>query len=250
MARRGMVGSLRRIAILTGAAIALVVVLISGCTRLIGGDYHTIPSTEMTPTLVPGDRILALPISRAVPERGTVVFSGGSKNPGADYVMRVIAFAGETVQTRGGVVHIDGQAAEMERLADRVLGKLLRAKPSEPPRCKEAAFLRGGVCIQERWRETLPDGTTQIVLNTYGVIGAGREIGYSILDYTRLLTVPEGHVFVLRDNRDNSIDRRFSATGMIPIDNLRHSAWIVHSSFDRSQGSWRPRFERFFKRIE
>ena len=253
MARRGRVGSLRWIAIPIAVAVALPVVLTFGSLfgiALIGGKSYTIPSGAMTPAVVIGDRILALPISRVVPERGTVVVFRHPKKPGIDYVKRVIAFAGETVQIRGGVVHIDGEAAEMERIADRVVPELRQGQPPSYPRCKNAPVTPGEDCIQEQWRETLPDGTTQVVLNIFGEIGRAPEAPTSSADNTRVFTVPEGQVFVLGDHRDNSVDSRFSAMGMIPVDNLRYSAWIVHSSFDWSRFPKRPRFERFFKRIE
>ncbi len=151
---------------------------------------------------------------------------------------------------RGGVVHIDGQAAGMARLEDRVLKMSADGNPPGYRRCRNSSVSGGGDCIQEQWRETLPDGTTQVVLNTVGEVGVAPEARYSSADDTPVFTVPEGHVFVLGDHRDNSLDSRFPATGMIPIDNIRHSAWIVHSSSDRSHGSWRPHFARFFKRIE
>lgn len=253
MALRGRVGSLKWIAIPIAATVALLLILIIGSllgVALLGGKSYTIPDNAMAPAVVTGDWILALPLSRPVPERGAVVVFRHPNKPGIDYIKRIIAFAGETVQVRGGVVHIDGQAAAMERITDRVIPNLPQGRTLKYPHCKNKPVARGGDCLQEQWRETLPDGTTQIVLNIVGEIGGAPGASASSADNTTVFTVPEGHVFVLGDHRDNSIDSRFAPMGMIPVGNLRHVAWIVHSSFDKSKTPKRPRFERFFTRVE
>jgi signal peptidase I len=72
----------------------------------------------------------------------------------------------------------------------------------------------------EVWRETLPNGVSYDTLDlTPNGIG----------DDTREFVVPEGHYFMMGDNRDNSTDSRFSV-GYVPEDHLVGRANIIFFS--------------------
>jgi signal peptidase I len=166
-----------------------------------------VPSTSMEPTLFVGDYFsvsksaygygrysgpVDLPITGrlwgAGPERGDVVVFRHLAGA-ADYVMRVVGLPGETVQMRDGVLHIDGVPVQLVAAED-------------PDSSTETSG--------ELQRETLPGGASYLVVNAQdGSIG----------DDTRVFEIPEGHYFVLGDNRDNANDSRFGV-GFVPSETL------------------------------
>ena len=76
-----------------------------------------------------------------------------------------------------------------------------------------------------------------------------------IADNTKLFLVPEGHFFVMGDNRDNSQDSRFKTVGFIPIQNLVGKARFIFFSLENSRfleiWKWPKsiRGNRIFKKI-
>ena len=115
------------------------------------------------------------------------------------------------------------------------------------PRCANAPVGLGGNCEKQKFVETLPNGSSHSILDTFDS-AAG--------DNTRLFTVPEDHYFFMGDNRDNSLDSRFRAeaggVGFVPFSHLIGRADRIMFS---SAGSsiiyfWTWRSDRFFKAVE
>ena len=179
------------------------------------------------------------------PERGDVVVF---RHPvaGTDYIKRLIGLPGDTVQVKGGLLHINGTAVAVQDAGvfEEIMG------PQGPqglrPRCENGPVGEGGKCLKSRQRETLPEGCTHDILN----------IGTQMTDDTPIYTVPAGHYFFMGDNRDNSTDSRVpqaaGGVGFVPYENLIGRAdRIMFSSAGRSMlAFWTWRSDRFFKGIE
>ncbi len=219
--------------------------------QVYGGSNYRIMSDAMAPALLPGDWVLAEALFPGqVPPRGTIVLYEHPKNRGEDTVMRVMGLPGERIQMRGGALYINGRRATMERLEDRVIRRRPPGRRLPMPRCINDPVKIDGECHQELWRETLADGTSEIVLNTQRRIGVAIPAARKNGDDTAIYKVPGGEVFVLGDNRDRAIDSRFPRHGMVPIHKLQYRVWMIHTSLDRSARFLTPRWERFFKRVE
>jgi signal peptidase I len=188
----------------------------------------SIPSGSMRPTLLEGDYLFvtkwaygyskhSLPFSPDLfegrvwaeePERGDVVVFKFPPNPSLDYIKRVIGLPGDTVQMQDGRLYINGEIVPREKV-----GEIDNPDITEVNRPVEV------------YRETLPNGVT------YETFDLSEN---SLGDNTREFVVPDGHYFMMGDNRDNSTDSRFSV-GFVPFENLVGRANIIF--FSISEGA-------------
>lgn len=171
-------------------------------------------SSAMSPAFEGGDCAVA---SRFFPadgplERGDVIVFVHPTNQ-SDYIFRVIGLPGDTVQMRDGKVVLNGAP-----LPQRAQSPLIRKMERDPvsgtlPRCPAPTPI-GQTCEIPRITETLPSGRSYDVLDIAG----------SPSDNTPLFNVPDAHVFVMGDNRDNALDSRFprvaAGPGFVPIANV------------------------------
>ena len=235
--------------------ILLLVVSAWAIRSLIVAPFN-IPSGSMLPTLYIGDYLVVAKwpygysrysfpfqfpsfggrIFEHGPHRGdVVVFRHPSEN--ADLVKRVIGLPGDMVAIQSGELILNGHALPHEKLPRYSL--LISANsPCKvvPPATPMVTQVNGRAhCTYSAYRETLPGGPSYTVLD---------QINGGSADDFGPIRVPSGHVFLMGDNRDDSLDSRFSAAeggiGMVPVENLIGRALVTFWSTDGSASYTKP----------
>jgi signal peptidase I len=138
-----------------------------------------VPSTSMSPGILPGDHIL---LNKAVyktqaPQRGDVVIFTYPDDRRLNYVKRLVALPGDTVEIRENVL-------------------LINDRPLDGP----------NDMISEPHFQ--PEGTQTFLREQNGVVRYAIVVDSAKPQNMARLTVPHGHCFVLGDNRCNSVDSR------------------------------------------
>ena len=223
-----------------------------------------IPSESMLPRLENGDYLLAakwpygyssysLPLSLPLipgrilpgqPARGDVVIFKAPPANEVDYIKRVIGLPGDTVQMVDGVLHINGTAVAMERQPDFEIAVTPNTHCYQP--VFEVTKADGSrVCHYPMYRETLPGSDGPNGEKHPGKVHNILDLGITAQDNTPPVVVPEGTLFLMGDNRDNSMDSRFPAMpgegiGLVPQGNLVGRATIVMWSTDGSVVWYEP----------
>jgi signal peptidase I len=138
-------------------------------------ELYLVDGPSMRPTLQNAERLV---VNKFIyrfrsPERGEILVFRYPRDPSRDFIKRVIAIPGDTIEIKDGRVFVNQQLM------------------NEP----------------------------YILSKTRG-------------DYP-LSTVPEGHIFVMGDNRNNSEDSRFADVGFVPYDLIKGKAVLVFWPFDQ-----------------
>lgn len=170
-----------------------------------------IPSGSMRPTLKVGDFILVnkyayglrLPVINtkfldvSEPERGDVMVFRFPKEPSVNFIKRVVGLPGDHIRYEGKQLYVNGEP---------VAKSLVEKGPDASPR----QLLLG---------ETLGDAQHAIYNNPLDPGPQMREV-----------EVPEGHYFMMGDNRDHSNDSRY--WGFVPEENIVGRAFAVWMHWD------------------
>lgn len=207
----------------------VIAVLLAMVIRTFLYEPFNIPSGSMLPTLEVGDYLFvskpsygyskySFPLSMGgfdgrvmdeKPKRGDIIVFRQPNNTSVDYIKRLVAMPGETVQMIRGRLYINGKRVERETVG------LVQSD-------ENTTYQRE---VLTEYIETLPGGIIHTIYETSD---------NEALDNTPLFTIPEDHYFLMGDNRDNSRDSRDMMTvGFVPYENLIGRADLLFFSIDK-----------------
>jgi signal peptidase I len=152
-------------------------------TKIFIMDIYRIPSISMQPTLLKGDYVIAfkLPygiIFKSLPKKGEMVLLKRPED-GSYYIKRVIALPGESVDMRSGDVFINSE-------------KIKKVYETDPKKYK---YVEGDYVVMKEFNGLL----------NYSVMQSNLKM---IDDFVEPYRNSKDGIFLLGDNRSNSIDSR------------------------------------------
>ena len=213
----------------------VVAVAIAIGIRTFAYEPFNIPSGSMKPTLLIGDYLFvskwsygysryslpfwAPPVNGRLfgssPQRGDVAVFKLPTDPKIDYIKRIIGLPGDQIQVKEGILYINGQAVQRQKIDDYVDDSGERLT---------------------QYIETLPNGVQHRILE---------RSDDGPLDNTDVYVVPPDHYFAMGDNRDNSQDSRVLGSngepppvGYVPAENLIGRAEFIFFSMNGGAEFW------------
>jgi signal peptidase I len=260
-------------------------VLIALALRAFVIEAFKIPSSSMYPTLEIGDHIFVNKFIYGIripwtttkffqlrgPHRGEVIVFIYPCDPDRDYIKRVIATAGDSVEVRCNVVYVNGKAipsklveAESCHYNDFIEGDNVWVKkacskyeetvgdrhydtfhdPERPARDQRLAqgtlttgdardFPVRNMPYAPSCAQSEDAGKALEIEQVKGkIVETKREGQAGACEPQMNYVVPPGHVFVMGDNRNNSNDSRI--WGSVPIENIKGKAlfiWLSYSTW-------------------
>jgi len=194
-------------------------------------EPFNIPSGSMVPTLLVGDYLFVSKYSygysrysfpfgiapfagrvfATTPERGDVAVFRQPNNESVAFIKRIVGLPGDRVQVTDGVLHLNG------------------APVTRVQKGYSTASNGYNVIKFTVYEELLPNGKSYLIQELSDA---------DALDNTAIFEVPEGHYFMMGDNRDNSRDSRTTSVGMVPAENLIGRAERLFFSHNGSAALW------------
>ncbi|MBE0592830.1 MAG: signal peptidase I [Burkholderiaceae bacterium] len=205
------------------------VILIVFVVRSFVAEPFKIPSGSMMPTLLTGDLILVnkstygirLPIVHTkvvplgLPERGDVMVFRYPLDTSIDYIKRVVGLPGDEIE---------------------YFNRRLRVNGEEVPLAPDGEFFDAeSLSFGSQYLETLGERPHKILTNLEKTSSITPQSFTRFRDRCTYnsegvrCTVPDGHYFVMGDNRENSLDSRF--WGFVPEENIVGRAFFIWMNF-------------------
>jgi signal peptidase I len=183
-------------------------------------EPYVVPTGSMEPTLKTGDRLYALkcaydlriPMTNKIlfrtgqVKRGDVILFEAPKTPEVTYVKRAVGLPGDKLSFRGGGLFINGQEIQKSVFPNRNVMYDIEEKDQKT-----------------LYVEQLGEAKHYVILDN--------KFDQAPTRYLDEITIPEGYLFAVGDNRDHSYDSRY--WGFVPMENLKGRAlFIWYSSWD------------------
>ena len=196
--------------------------------RTFVAEATVIPTGSMENTILIGDHVflnkllygprlpftsLRIPPLRSV-ERGDIVAFHNPRNPSVLFVKRAIALGGDIIRVEERKVYLNGKPLE-EPYAQFQFSTISPLRDNFPPEVSEIATLPAAWGLDPAWAREMAQ--------------------YIEKDGMR---VPPGCLFVMGDNRDNSLDSRF--WGFVPVEAVVGEPLFVYWSYDAPTPYWTP----------
>ena len=152
----------------------VIAVVLAMIIRTFVVELYLVDGPSMRPTLQHAQRLV---VNKFIyhfraPEKGEVLIFRYPKDPSRDFIKRVIAVPGDTIEIKDGNVFVNGELQNEDYILSKCRG-----------------------------------------------------------DYPKS-TIPDGHIFVMGDNRNNSEDSRFPDVGFVPFDLIKGKAMLVFWPLD------------------
>lgn len=233
-------------------------------------EPFNIPSSSMVPTLYTGDFIavnkyaygIRLPLVNTkvldlgAPQHGDVVVFRFPLNPKQYYIKRVIGVGGDTVSFNNGQLSVNGKAIATTPANftpdPKMTAQLYspgKTETGEVVTAEQAAQLGNQEELSAKYVQESPSSNHQHLVRYLGDKNWFQYASFLQQASPQLmasqgqqwqLKVPEGHYFVMGDNRDRSADGRF--WGFVPDENLAGKAVYVWTH--KASGLSLPTFNR------
>jgi signal peptidase I len=196
--------------------------------RTFVAEATVIPTGSMEKTILIGDHVflnkllygprlpyttLRIPPLRSV-NHGDIVAFHNPRNPSVLFVKRAIGLGGDLLKVQERKVSLNGKLLD-EPYTQFQYTNVLPLRDNFPPEVSEIATLPAAWGLDPAW---------------------AREMAQFIEKDG--LRVPPGYLFVMGDNRDNSLDSRF--WGFVPVEAVVGEPLFVYWSYDAPTQDWTP----------